>query len=116
MLSFISTVTEPADKDSMSSWQSDWTANPCHQTDDSWASFSHDPDREEIASGQWWPQTAGEDKAKDFNAVSYDFKVHFNDFTSLMLFPWSLNVCFCGDSCSLLGEVTVLSACLCLFN
>lgn len=71
----------------MLSWPSDWTANPCHQTDEAWASFSREPDGqglgEEAAPGQWWPRTAVEDKDKELNAVSYHCKVLFHDFKAL---------------------------------
>ena len=87
----MSTVTEPADKGDMPSWQSDWTdgpsnqsdwtASPSHQSDDSWVAFTQEGGSqgrgEEIASGQWWPQIAIEDKADDLNAVSYHLKVDF---------------------------------------
>ncbi|XP_031429740.1 uncharacterized protein si:ch211-14c7.2 isoform X2 [Clupea harengus] len=73
---------EFSDKGDMPSWQSDWTdgpsnqsdwtASPSHQSDDSWVAFTQEGGGqargEEIASGQWWPQIAIEDKADDLNA------------------------------------------------
>ncbi|XP_062408006.1 uncharacterized protein si:ch211-14c7.2 [Sardina pilchardus] len=63
---------EVSDKGNVSSWQSDWTASSFHQSDVSWAAFSQDQDSQggvdEIASGQWWPQTVMEDEGDDLNA------------------------------------------------